>query len=89
MLRGVLLDLDDTLIDHQGAVTAALDRWLPDLGVASTPQTLALWNEVQEAIHLDRRDAGPHDEPDRLTTLDDLASALAVAARRPRRGRSS
>ncbi|GAB2618489.1 haloacid dehalogenase [Paractinoplanes abujensis] len=48
MLRGVLLDLDDTLIDHHGAVRAALDLWLPELGVASTSETSALWDEVQE-----------------------------------------
>ncbi|MBL7254156.1 HAD family hydrolase [Paractinoplanes lichenicola] len=48
MLRAVLLDLDDTLIDHHGAVRAALDRWLPEFGVASTSDTYALWDEVQE-----------------------------------------
>jgi putative hydrolase of the HAD superfamily len=50
-LRGVLLDLDDTLLDHTGAVALALDAWLPTLGVPSTAATLAVWNEVQE-IHL-------------------------------------
>lgn len=47
-MRGVVLDLDDTLVDHRGAVRAALDRWLPELGVDSTPETVTLWNEVQE-----------------------------------------
>jgi putative hydrolase of the HAD superfamily len=47
-LRGVLFDLDDTLLDHRGAVVRALDAWLPTLGVASTPELFALWDEVQE-----------------------------------------
>jgi putative hydrolase of the HAD superfamily len=47
-LRGVLLDLDDTLLDHRGAVARALDEWLPTLGVASTPELFELWDELQE-----------------------------------------
>ena len=48
MLRGVLLDLDGTLVDHRGAVDAALRTWLPTLGVPPTAPTLALWDEAQE-----------------------------------------
>ena len=48
MLRGVLLDLDGTLVDHRGAVDAALRAWLPTLGVPATDATLALWDAVQE-----------------------------------------
>jgi putative hydrolase of the HAD superfamily len=47
-LRGVLLDLDDTLLDHRGAVGRALELWLPELGVTPTREHLTLWNEVQE-----------------------------------------
>jgi putative hydrolase of the HAD superfamily len=47
-LRGVLLDLDDTLLDHHGAVGAALAGWLPTLGVPVTPATRALWDEIAE-----------------------------------------
>ena len=43
-LRGVLFDLDDTLIDHRGAVARALTAWLPGLG----DEGLRLWNEAQE-----------------------------------------
>ena len=48
MLRGVLLDLDGTLVNHRGAVGAALRAWLPTLGVPVTADVLALWDEVQE-----------------------------------------
>jgi putative hydrolase of the HAD superfamily len=43
-LRGVLFDLDDTLVDHRGAVARALRAWLPDL----PGDGLARWNEAQE-----------------------------------------
>lgn len=43
-LRGVLFDLDDTLIDHRGAVARALRAWLPGLPEDGT----ARWNEAQE-----------------------------------------
>jgi putative hydrolase of the HAD superfamily len=43
-LRGVLFDLDDTLIDHRGAVAGALRAWMPDLPAGG----LALWNAAQE-----------------------------------------
>ncbi|MGK5678183.1 hypothetical protein [Actinoplanes sp. URMC 104] len=60
-LRCVLLDLDDTLLDHRGAVADALDRH--DLDVV--PARAA----GLRAIHLDRHGAGPLDEPERVTTL--------------------
>lgn len=47
-MRGVLFDLDDTLLDHSGAVRAALDCWLPTLGVQPGPAVAALWHEAQE-----------------------------------------
>jgi putative hydrolase of the HAD superfamily len=47
-LRGVLLDLDDTLLDHHGAVSRALRLWLPSLGVTPSAEHLTLWNKVQE-----------------------------------------
>jgi putative hydrolase of the HAD superfamily len=47
-LRGVLLDLDDTLLDHHGAVGAALSAWLPTLGVPATPATRTLWDDIAE-----------------------------------------
>jgi putative hydrolase of the HAD superfamily len=47
-LRGVLLDLDGTLVDQEGAVAEALREWLPTLGVTPAAEVLAFWNEVQE-----------------------------------------
>lgn len=47
-LRGVLLDLDGTLVDHDGAVAAALRIWLPAIGVEPTDAALALWEQAQE-----------------------------------------
>lgn len=47
-LRGVLLDLDDTLLDQHGAVRAALAAWLPTLGVPPTPALHTLWDEIAE-----------------------------------------
>jgi putative hydrolase of the HAD superfamily len=47
-LRGVLLDLDDTLLDQRGAVRQAVFRWLPTLGVTPTPALHPLWVDLQE-----------------------------------------
>jgi putative hydrolase of the HAD superfamily len=47
-LRGVLLDLDGTLLDHDAAVTAGLLRWLPTIGVPATAETRTLWATVTE-----------------------------------------
>ncbi|RKR92159.1 putative hydrolase of the HAD superfamily [Micromonospora pisi] len=47
-LRGVLLDLDGTLVDHEAAVTEALRAWLPTLGVAATDEVIAAWSTAQE-----------------------------------------
>jgi putative hydrolase of the HAD superfamily len=47
-LRGVLLDLDDTLLDQRGAVHDALFAWLPTLGVTPTPALHQTWVDLQE-----------------------------------------
>ena len=48
-LRGVLFDLDGTLVDHEGAAAAGLRAWLPTLGLAPTDAAIARWADVQEA----------------------------------------
>lgn len=47
-LRGVLLDLDGTLVDHDAAADAALRAWLPSLGLAPTDEAVARWTALQE-----------------------------------------
>jgi putative hydrolase of the HAD superfamily len=47
-LRGVLLDLDGTLVDHEGAVARALRVWLPTIGVPATDAVIAAWRAIQE-----------------------------------------
>ena len=44
----MLLDLDGTLVDHEGAVADALRAWLPTLGVPADAGALDLWSTVQE-----------------------------------------
>ena len=48
-LRGVLLDLDGTLVDHESAAAAGLRGWLPSLGMVPTEIEIARWAAVQEA----------------------------------------
>ncbi|BCJ55310.1 haloacid dehalogenase [Actinoplanes sp. NBRC 14428] len=47
-LRGVLLDLDGTLVDHAAAADAGLRAWLPTIGLAATDAAVARWTELQE-----------------------------------------
>jgi putative hydrolase of the HAD superfamily len=47
-LRGVLFDLDGTLVDHESAADAGLRAWLPTLGMAPTAEVIARWAAVQE-----------------------------------------
>ncbi|GAA3339216.1 HAD family hydrolase [Amorphoplanes nipponensis] len=46
--RAVLLDLDGTLVDHDGAAAAGLRGWLPALGLVATDEAIARWAAVQE-----------------------------------------
>jgi putative hydrolase of the HAD superfamily len=54
--RGVLLDLDGTLVDHEAAAAAGLRGWLPSLGLAPTDAAIARWATVQESHLTDWRD---------------------------------
>jgi len=47
-LRGVLLDLDGTLVDHESAAAAGLRGWLPAIGLVPTETAIARWAEMQE-----------------------------------------
>jgi putative hydrolase of the HAD superfamily len=78
-LRGVLLDLDGTLVDHEGAVADALQGWLPTLGVPANAGVLQLWSDLQER-HLvawrERRISFPEQ---RRRRLRDFLPAVDVA----------
>lgn len=53
----MLFDLDGTLLDHEGAVRAALQAWLPSLGL-SLDETLVEWWFTAEQRHLAEWRAG-------------------------------
>lgn len=48
-LRGVLLDLDGTLVDHESAAADGLRAWLPTIGLVPTDEAITRWADVQEA----------------------------------------
>jgi putative hydrolase of the HAD superfamily len=47
-LRGVLLDLDGTLFDHQAAADAGVRAWLPSIGLPATDEAVARWTALEE-----------------------------------------
>nr|WP_296066931.1 HAD family hydrolase [uncultured Actinoplanes sp.] len=77
-IRGVLLDLDDTLLDHTDAVDRALRLWLPQLGVTPTAEHLTLWNEVQEPHLRAWRERRISFEEQRRRRLRDFLPAIQV-----------
>ncbi|MBD7982073.1 HAD family hydrolase [Oerskovia merdavium] len=46
--QAVVLDLDGTLLDHEGAARAALAAWLPGLGVEVTAGLVDAWFAAEE-----------------------------------------
>ncbi|WP_307871947.1 HAD family hydrolase [Micromonospora sp. U21] len=77
-LRGVLLDLDGTLIDHEGAVADALRSWLPTLGVSATAEVLQLWSAAQERHLIGWRERRISFQEQRRRRLRDFLPALGV-----------
>lgn len=53
----MVLDLDDTLLDHRGSTRRALAGWLADLGVQVDASSERAWFEVEER-HFDAWRAG-------------------------------
>lgn len=47
-LAAVVFDLDDTLFDHYGSATQALETWFPALGGACTPELVEAWFEAEQ-----------------------------------------
>jgi putative hydrolase of the HAD superfamily len=78
-LRGVLLDLDGTLVDQEGAVTAALRSWLPALGVAPTAEVVELWRLVQERHLVAWRDRTITFQEQRRRRLRDFLPTVGVS----------
>jgi putative hydrolase of the HAD superfamily len=75
-VRGVVFDLDDTLLDHRGSATRALGRWLPRLGASPDAGVVAAWFEAEER-HFPRWSAGEitFTEQRRLRLRDVLPAA--------------
>jgi putative hydrolase of the HAD superfamily len=78
-LRGVLLDLDDTLFDHHGAVGKALEGWLPTVGVPGTPALHALWDEIAERHLRSWRERRVTFREQRRRRLRDFLPAIQVS----------
>jgi FMN phosphatase YigB (HAD superfamily) len=76
-LRAVLLDLDGTLVDHEGAAAEALRRWLPPLGVSVTDDVVALWAAVQERHLVGWREGRISFAEQRRRRLRDFLTACA------------
>lgn len=50
--RGVLFDLDETLVDHRGAVDEAVVAWAAEVGVVDDPALVrARWEELEVRWH--------------------------------------
>ena len=47
-VRAVVLDLDGTLVDHDGSARAALAAWLPSLGAEATDELVTAWFAAEE-----------------------------------------
>ena len=47
-IEAIVFDLDGTLLDHGGSVTAALDRWLPTVGTEGSDALRLAWFDAEE-----------------------------------------
>ena len=80
MIRAVLFDLDDTLIDHRGAQEDALRAWL---GERFGPSTQALWDTVAERHLRDWRARTITYGEQRRRRLRDFLPAVGIAYAEP------
>lgn len=46
-VQALILDLDGTLLDHVGSVTAALQEWLPTLGTFANDDLISAWFDAE------------------------------------------
>ncbi|HLL67575.1 MAG TPA: HAD family hydrolase [Micromonosporaceae bacterium] len=77
-LRGVLLDLDGTLVDHEAAVADALRAWLPSLGVSAHVDALAVWSTASERHLVDWRERRVTFQEQRRRRLRDFLLVAGV-----------
>lgn len=72
-LDAVVFDLDGTLHDHNGSVTAALRTWLPALGADVDDGLIVSWFEIEE-LHFPQWSAGKitYQDQRRLRLIDFL-----------------
>jgi putative hydrolase of the HAD superfamily len=47
-VSALILDLDGTLLDHVGSVTAALNAWIPTLGTPATDALINAWLDAEQ-----------------------------------------
>lgn len=59
-IQAVVVDLDDTLFDHQESARRGLARLVEELGATPTPRTATAWEQTAEHLS-DRRRAGEID----------------------------
>jgi putative hydrolase of the HAD superfamily len=78
-IRGVLLDLDGTLIDQEGATEAALRAWLPAYGVPVTAAVVTAWTEIQERHLADWRERRIGFQQQRRNRVRDFLPLIGVA----------
>jgi putative hydrolase of the HAD superfamily len=71
--EAVLFDLDDTLFDHTGSATAAVNGWVTELGGTPSPELLARWFAIEQ-VHFEAWLAGAvsHQEQRRRRLRDFL-----------------
>jgi putative hydrolase of the HAD superfamily len=48
VVDAIVLDLDDTLLDHRGSATRALASWLPGLGLPASAELADAWFALEE-----------------------------------------
>jgi putative hydrolase of the HAD superfamily len=79
-VRGVIFDLDDTLIDHRGSAVRALRLWLPTLGVTPSDTLIDAWFEAEDR-HFPRWSSGEITYAEQRR--DRLRDVLPAAGLRP------
>ncbi|MFD9948907.1 HAD family hydrolase [Nonomuraea sp. NPDC059023] len=85
MIKGILFDLDGTLMDHRAAADAGIAAWIEDWIAARAPglplpeRAATVWAELEE-VHLSAWHAGECDLPEqRRRRIRGICQALGLA----------